>query len=72
MKNGEIYHLWANFGDLYRYRSVPVQVRAVPVQVVFCFSILTSVRIVAITCSFIIRFGLFKLLVKLDFKENQT
>ena len=39
MKNGEIYHLWANFGDLYRYRCgiasrtepVPVQVRAVPV-----------------------------------------
>ena len=20
MKNGEIYHLWENFGDLYRYR----------------------------------------------------
>ena len=29
---------------------------AVPVQVVFYFSILTSVRILAITCSFIIRF----------------
>ena len=66
MKNGEIYHLWANFGDLYRYtfgpvpvlpsrtEPVPVQVRAVPVQVVFCFSILTSVRILAITCSFLI------------------
>ena len=47
---------------------VPVQVRAVPVQVVFYFSILTSVRIWVITCSFIIRFELFKLLVKLDFK----
>ena len=35
---------------------VPVQVRVVPVQVVFCFSILTSVRILAITCSFMIRF----------------
>ena len=35
---------------------VPVQVRAVPVQVVLCFSILTSVRIFAITCSFLIRF----------------
>ena len=75
MKNGEIYHLWANFGDLYRYtfgpilvlpsrtkpvpvqvRAVPVQVRAVPVQVVFCFYVLTSVRILAITCSFLIRF----------------
>ena len=44
MKNGEIYHIWANFGDLYRYtfepvpvqpsrtEPVPVQVRAVPVQ----------------------------------------
>ena len=35
---------------------VPVQVRVVPVQVVLCFSILTSVRILVITCSFIIRF----------------
>ena len=35
---------------------VPVQVRAIPVQVVFCFSILTSVRILSITCSFLIRF----------------
>ena len=35
---------------------VPVQVRAVPVQVVFCFSVLTSVRILAITFSFMIRF----------------
>ena len=35
---------------------VPVQVRAVPVQVVFCFSILTSVRSLAITFSFLIRF----------------
>ena len=35
---------------------VPVQVRAVPVQVVFCFSILTSVRILTITYSFLIRF----------------
>ena len=29
--------------------AVPVQFRAVPVQVVFCFSILASVRILAIT-----------------------
>ena len=35
---------------------VPVQVKAVPVQVVFSFSILTSVYILAITCSFLIRF----------------
>ena len=35
---------------------VPVQVRAVPAQVVFCFSVLISVRILAITCSFIIQF----------------
>ena len=37
-------------------RAVPVQVRVVPVQVVFYFSILTSVRILAITFSFLIRF----------------
>ena len=35
---------------------VPVQVRVVPIQVVFCFSILTSVPILTITCSFLIRF----------------
>ena len=35
---------------------VPVQVIAVPVQVVSCFSISASVRILAITCSFLIRF----------------
>ena len=35
---------------------VPVQVRAVPVQVVFCFPISTSFRILAITFSFLIRF----------------
>ena len=37
-------------------RAVPVQVRAVPVQVVFYFSILTSVCILVITCSFLIQF----------------
>ena len=43
MKNGEIYYLWAKFGDRYRYtfgavpvppfrtEPIPVQVRAVPV-----------------------------------------
>ena len=35
---------------------VLVQVKAVPVQVVLCFSILTSVRTLAITWSFLIRF----------------
>ena len=35
---------------------VPVQVRAVPVQVVFYFSVLTSVHTLVITCSFMIRF----------------
>ena len=60
-KMEEKHTLWANFGDLYRYtfgpvpvlpsrtEPVPEQVRAVPVQVVFCFSISTSVRILAIT-----------------------
>ena len=36
--------------------AVPVPIRAVSIQVVFCFSILTSVRILATTCSFLIRF----------------
>ena len=44
-------HILGIFGG-----SVPVQVRAVPVQVVLCFSISTIVRILAITCSFLIRF----------------
>ena len=35
---------------------VPVHVRAVPVQVVFSFSVLTIVHILAIICSFLIRF----------------
>ena len=35
---------------------VPVQVKAVSVQVVFCFFILTSVRSLTITFSFLIRF----------------
>ena len=49
-------------------RAVPVQVRNVPIQVVFCFSISTNIRILALTCSFLIRFELFKFLVKIDFK----
>ena len=44
-------HILGIFGG-----PVPVQVRAVPVQVVLCFSISTIVRILDITCSFIIRF----------------
>ena len=43
-------------GTASRTEPVPVQVRAVPVQVVLCFSVLTSIRILAITCSFIILF----------------
>ena len=49
-----------------RTEPVPVKVRdrcgiasriePVPVQVVLCFSVLTSVRILAINCSFLIRF----------------
>ena len=35
-------------------------------------SILTSVRILAITCPFLIRIELFKWLIKIDVKENQT
>ena len=36
--------------------GVPVQVRGVPVHLVFCFPISTSFRIFAITYSFLIRF----------------
>ena len=64
MKNGEFHHFWeisttcTGTGAVQPSRTepVPVQVRAVPVQVVLCFSILTSVRILAITFSFLIRF----------------
>ena len=61
-------HILGIFRDLYRYtfgpvlvqlsrtEPVPVQVKVVPVQVVFCFSVLTSVCIFTITCSFLIRF----------------
>ena len=50
-KKGRKTHILGKFR-----RAIPVHVRAVPVQVVFCFSISTSVRILAITCSFMIRF----------------
>ena len=42
------------------------------ISVLFFFSVLTSVGILAITCSFIIRFKSFKWLVKIDCKENKT
>ena len=42
-------------GTSSRTEPVPVQVRAVLVQVVLCFFVLTSVCILAITCSFLIR-----------------
>ena len=35
-----------------RTEPVPVHVRAVPVQVVLCFSVSTSISILDITCSF--------------------
>ena len=37
-----------------------------------CFSVSASFCILVITCSFLIRFELFKWLIKIDFKENQT
>ena len=50
-KKGRKTHILGIFGGL-----VPVQVRAVPVQVVLCFSISTIVCILDITFSFLIRF----------------
>ena len=47
---------WYRCGTASRTEPVPVQVKAVPLQVVLCFSISTSVRILAITFSFLIRF----------------
>ena len=43
----------------------------VSVQEMLCFPISTSFRILTITCSFPIRFELFKFLVKIYFNENQ-
>ena len=51
---------------------VPVPNRVVPVPKVLCQLFWTSVCILAITWSFLIRFELFKLLVKLNFKEDKT
>ena len=50
-KNGRKTHILGIFGG-----PVLVPNRPVPVQVVFCFFVLTNVRILAITCSFLIRF----------------
>ena len=50
-KKGRKTHILGKFR-----RAVPVQVRAVPVQVVLYFSVLTSVCILAVYCSFLIRF----------------
>ena len=36
------------------------------------FYVSTNFRILTITCSFLLRFELFKFLVKIDFKENHT
>ena len=38
------------------YTGIPVQVRGVPVHVMLCFLVLTIFRILAITCSFLIRY----------------
>ena len=43
----------------------------VSVQEMLYFHVSTIFRILTITCSFLIRFELFKLLVKIDFKENK-
>ena len=68
MKNGEIYHFWEFSGDLYRYtldlyryslgygRFWPTCTGTDQTCTSTPYSILTSVRILAITCSFLIRF----------------
>ena len=64
MKNSEFHNLWeisatcTGTGAVQPSRTepVPVQVGAVPVQVVLCFLVLTSVRFLAINCLFLIRF----------------
>ena len=50
-KKGRKTHILGNFRG-----AVPVPNRVVPVLLVFCFSVLTSVHILVITCSFIILF----------------
>ena len=53
----KVHEKWLNLPFMGKFRRpVPVQVRAVPVQVVLCFSILTSIRNLDITFSFLIRF----------------
>ena len=55
-KNAEKPTFWAKFEHM------------VLVQVMLCFPVSTSFRIPDITCSFIIRFELFKWIIKIDFK----
>ena len=83
MKNGEIYHFWAFSRDLYRYtldlyqyslgsgHFWPTCTGTGQTCTGTPCSILTSVHILAITCSFLIRFECFKCLIKLDFKETK-
>ena len=64
------------FGGWYRYQTVWYRYhigygRLVPVPVPNAL-FWTSVRILAITWSFLIRFELFKWLVNLDFKDHKT
>ena len=79
--------IWALFSDMYRYtlnmyRYMLGYCNFVPTctgtsqgctgtcDALFCVS--TSFNILAITCSFLIQFELFKWLLEIDFKENQT
>ena len=55
-----------------RTQCVPVHIRGVPVHPVLLFPISTIFRILAITCSFLIRFECFKWPIKIEFKENQA
>ena len=59
--------VWKNVRKTHILGNFRVMVHVVP-----CFSVSTRFRILAITYSFIIQFECFKLVVKIDFKENQT
>ena len=64
MKKGRKYTFWAFSGAMCRYtlgsghfgQCVPVHVRGVPVHPALVFLVSTIFRILAITCSFLIRF----------------
>ena len=83
-KMGEKYPFWEFFSDMYRYtlnlyrymlgsgRFWPTCTGTGQTCTGTPCSILTSLRILAITFSFLILFERFKWLIKLDFKENQT